>query len=256
MTTKTDGPGWVERLCYAAGGMVTRFTAGMISGFLLIYLTNVAVVSVIIGVSKFFYGISDIMVGNVIDNTRSRFGKARIWLLRMCLPLSLTLILLFWVPPQLPQFMKYVYVFLMYNIVNTVVLTFVQFIGTGASYYSLYILHDMSRLSLILTSNMIPTIAVVLLMPALIKRFGTKRLFIAGLAIAVVGFTGFALSAAGFNAAFDLQKIAQPPAVSTAISLMFIWVPAVMLIAALIIFTVFFDFKKEMTNEIGHKSAE
>ena len=131
MTAKTERPGWAERICYSAGGLGIRLGFGAITGYFLIYLTNVvlldiAVCSAIIAVSKFFDGISDIVIGNIIDNTVSSLGKARIWLLRMCLPFAVTLMLLFWVPPGLPQLLKYVYVFLIYNIVNTVMLTFMQ----------------------------------------------------------------------------------------------------------------------------------
>lgn len=131
MTTKTDRPDWGERLCYTAGGLGIRFAFGTIIGYFLIYLTNVvlldvAACSVIIAVSKFFDGISDIMVGNIIDNTDSRLGKARTWLLRMCLPSAVSLMLLFWVPSGLPLLLKYVYVFLTYNLANTVMQTFMQ----------------------------------------------------------------------------------------------------------------------------------
>lgn len=137
MTTKTKRPGWAERICYGAGGIGTRIVASTITGFMLIYLTNVALldvaaVSAIIGVSRFLDGISDIIVGSVIDNTRSRLGRARIWLLRMCLPFALSAILLFNIPSQLPELLKYVYVFIMYNISSTMILTFMQI-----SYYSL-----------------------------------------------------------------------------------------------------------------------
>lgn len=104
MTAKTERPGWAERICYAAGGLGIRLGFGAITGYFLIYLTNVAlldiaVCSAIIAVSKVFDGISDIVIGNIIDNTVSSLGKARIWLLRMCLPFAVTLMLLFWVPP-------------------------------------------------------------------------------------------------------------------------------------------------------------
>ena len=137
MTVKTERPGWAERLCYSAGGIGIRLGFGAITGYFLIYLTNVAlldiaVCSAIIAVSKLFDGISDIVIGNIIDNTVSKLGKARIWLLRMCLPFAVTLMLLFWVPSGLPQLLKYVYVFLIYNIVNTVMLTFMSL-----SHYSL-----------------------------------------------------------------------------------------------------------------------
>ena len=444
MTTKTDRPGWTERLCYGCGSVGVRLVPGTISGFLLVYLTNVAlldiaVCSAIIGVSKFFDGISDIAVGSIIDRTESGFGQARIWLLRMALPLAVTAMLLFWVPPQLPQLLRYVYVFLIYNIVNTVIVTFTQisvfsmvslmsgdskehdllgsiqsaarslssllssvlfvkllgfftdeqgnqntqiaysrsmtvicaaavvmilimvsgtrervksglpgshkkrnyfretaasvrmllknrywviliicdlllnlifyFMAAGATYYSLYLLHDMDYVSLILLTNLIPSTVMMFVIPVMINRYGKRKLFAAGLIIAIAGLTGFgmaapsiepmmafnvlygagnglikglsfmliadlvtyteritgqfspgtgnagisatdklgaglgnmifgfALSAAGFNAALD----AQPASVDMMISALFIWIPVLLFIIILIIFMLFFQ---------------
>lgn len=134
---KTDRPGWGERICFGAGGIGIRLVPSVITGFMLIYLTNVAFLDVaacsaIIAVSKVFDGISDIVIGNIIDNTGSKLGKSRSWLLRMCLPLFVFAILLFWVPPHMPQMLKYVYVFVIYNILNTCIITFAQI-----SYYSM-----------------------------------------------------------------------------------------------------------------------
>ena len=131
MTTRSDRPGWTERICYTAGGAGIQFAAGTITGFYLIYLTNVALLdiaacSVIIGVSRFFDGISDIMVGNVIDRTDTRLGKARVWILRMSLPFAVALMLLFWIPTGMPVLLKYVYAFVMYNVANTLIVTFMQ----------------------------------------------------------------------------------------------------------------------------------
>ena len=330
MITKTDRLGWTERLSYACGSVGVRLVPGTISGFLLIYLTNVAMLdiaacSAIIGVSKFFDGISDIAVGSIIDRTESGLGKARVWLLRMALPLAVSAMLLFWVPPQLPQMLKYVYVFLIYNIVSTVFVTFMQisafsmvslisddgkehdllgsiqsvarsvgamlssvvfvkllglftdepgnqntqaaysrsmavicvltvvmtlimvygtrervrtglrgprerkgffresaasvgmllknrywvvliicdllinvtlqFMATGATYYSLYVLHDMERVSLILLTALIPGIVIMLAMPSLINRLGKRKLFVVGLVVAIIGLTGFGMEA-------------------------------------------------------------
>ena len=137
MTMKTDRPGWGERICFGAAGIGVRLVPSVITGFMLIYLTNVAFLDVaacsaIIGVSKVFDGISDIVIGNIIDNTGSKLGKSRSWLLRMCLPLFVFAMLLFRVPPHMPQMLKYVYVFVIYNIVNTGIITFTQI-----SYYSM-----------------------------------------------------------------------------------------------------------------------
>ena len=59
-------------------------------------------------------------------------GKARVWLLRISVPLAVATLLMFFVPANFPSAAKYVYVFLMYNLVNTVCLTFMQ-----VPYYSM-----------------------------------------------------------------------------------------------------------------------
>lgn len=123
--------GWGERLGYGSGGIGIRLIMAVMGTYLMIYLTNtalldVAIISIIIAISKVFDGISDLIIGNVIDHTESKTGKARIWLMRMCIPFAVAFMLLFWVPPHFPAALKYVYVFLMYNIVNTVLFTFLQ----------------------------------------------------------------------------------------------------------------------------------
>ena len=52
---------------------------------------------------------------------------------------------------------------------------------------------------------------------------------------------GLSLSAAGFNAMLDAQGAAQPQAVHSAISAMYIWLPLVLYVIVFILFTFFFD---------------
>lgn len=139
--TKHNDPekqlGWNERIGYASGAFGWNMINGILGTFLTVYFTNVAfldaaIISTIIAVSKVFDGISDLIVGRMVDNTKSKLGKARPWLLRMCVPFAIATILLFFVPPSFPTAAKYVYVFIMYNIVNTVCLTAIQ-----VPYYSM-----------------------------------------------------------------------------------------------------------------------
>lgn len=132
LATKTNDPnaklGWNERLGYGVGMFGINAINGIIGSFLTIYFTNVAlldagIISTLIAVSKVFDGVSDLIVGRMVDRTHSKLGKARVWLVRMCLPFALAVMLLFFVPQNFPQYLKYVYVFIMYNIVNTVCLT-------------------------------------------------------------------------------------------------------------------------------------
>ncbi len=129
--------GWNERIGYACGAFGWNMINGIIGTFLSVYFTNVAfldaaIISTLIAVSKVFDGVSDLIVGRLVDNTKSPMGKARPWLMRMCIPFGIATVLLFCVPSFLPSAMKYVYVFIMYNLVNTVFLTTMQ-----VPYYSL-----------------------------------------------------------------------------------------------------------------------
>jgi len=133
--TKHNDPearlGWSERIGYGVGACGWNMINGIIGTFMTVYFTNVAlldaaIISTLIAVSKVFDGVSDLIVGNIVDRTRSKLGKARAWVLRMCVPLGISMILLFWVPAGIPSMLKYVYVFVMYNLVNTVCITFMQ----------------------------------------------------------------------------------------------------------------------------------
>lgn len=131
MKEKASGLKLINYAGYGAGSIGTALVSVVIQSYLTIYLTNVALldiaaVSAIIGMSKIFDGVSDIIIGKIVDNTRSRLGRARAWLLRICIPLSAAMFLLFHIPPQLQGFVRYVYVFIMYNLVNAVFMTFMN----------------------------------------------------------------------------------------------------------------------------------
>ena len=132
LATKHNDPdanlGWVERIGFGSGQLGINAINGILGSFLTVYFTNVAlldaaVISSIIAVSKLLDGVSDIVVGRMVDNTKSKMGKARSWLFRVCIPFAISVMLLFFVPQNWPSAIKYVYVFVMYNIVNAVCMT-------------------------------------------------------------------------------------------------------------------------------------
>lgn len=132
LATKHNDPdaklSWGERIGYGSGQLGMNFINGILGSFLTIYFTNAAlldagIIASIIAVSKVFDGVSDLIVGNLVDRTHSKYGKARVWLMRMCIPFAITTMLLFFVPQSFPTMLKYVYVFLMYNLVNAVCYT-------------------------------------------------------------------------------------------------------------------------------------
>ena len=132
LATKHDDPeaklSWVERIGFGSGQLGINAINGILGSFLTVYFTNVAlldaaIISSIIAISKIFDGISDVVVGRLVDNTKSKMGKGRSWLFRVCIPFAISVMLLFFVPPNWPNAVKYVYVFVMYNVVNTICLT-------------------------------------------------------------------------------------------------------------------------------------
>ena len=133
--TKHNDPdlklGWGERIGFGMASCGRGMLSGVLGSFIMIYMMNVALVdagilSILFAVSKLLDGISDIVVGNIVDHTHSRMGKARVWLLRMCLPMAISLVLIFHVPQGFSSTMKYIYIFVVYNLVNSVFLTFMQ----------------------------------------------------------------------------------------------------------------------------------
>ncbi|MBO6128984.1 MAG: MFS transporter [Pseudobutyrivibrio sp.] len=130
--TKTDNPntklGWNDRIGYGIGNFGMAWVNGMMSAFLMKYLTDVSlvdagVVSFIIAISKLLDGVSDLIMGRIVDSTHSKLGKARVWLLRMCVPMAISTVLLFSIPATMTGMLKYVYVFVIYNLVNSVFYT-------------------------------------------------------------------------------------------------------------------------------------
>ena len=135
LATKHDDPEqalcWGERIGFGMASCGRGMLTAVLGSFIMIYMMNVAlldagILSIMFAVSRLIDGVSDIVIGNIVDHTRSKMGKARVWLLRMCLPMAVSLVLLFFIPQNFPSTLKYIYIFVIYNLVNSVFLTFMQ----------------------------------------------------------------------------------------------------------------------------------
>lgn len=120
--------GFLERLSYGLGDYAGNLVYSAISAFLLVYYTDVLGVSAItagsvMAISKIFDGVSDLVMGRIVDNTRSKWGKARPWIIRMSIPLAVCTVLMFSVPSGLTGSMQIGYMFISYNLVSTVFYT-------------------------------------------------------------------------------------------------------------------------------------
>jgi len=92
-----------QYLGYAAGDGANNLTFAMVSAFLLIYYTDVAKISAatagtIFLVVRIWGGFSDLLAGHAVDETETRWGKFRPYLLFGSIPLLVLLVVLFSIP--------------------------------------------------------------------------------------------------------------------------------------------------------------
>lgn len=125
---KDPNIGFVEKFSYGLGDFASQMLYTPTGSILIYYYTevvgvNIATVATIMLVSRFFDGFSDLLMGYLIEHTKSPYGKARAWLIRMLIPFFIAMVALFSVPSGMSDFMKYVYIFVSYNFAITVVYT-------------------------------------------------------------------------------------------------------------------------------------
>ena len=126
----TEKIGLAEYFFYGLGDFSFCFIYGAIGSYIVFFYTDVACISAggvgtILLLSKIFDGISDMLMGFVIENVHSPLGKARPWLLWMAIPYCIGCVLLFTVP-DFGETGKAVYVFLSYNLMATFIFTSVN----------------------------------------------------------------------------------------------------------------------------------
>lgn len=119
---------FLERFGYGVGDYAANLVYSAISAFLLVYYTNVvgasaAAAASIIAVSKIFDGVSDLLMGYIVDHTNTKYGKARPWIARLCVPLAVCTVLMFSVPSSFAGKVQIAYMFLSYNLVSTIFYT-------------------------------------------------------------------------------------------------------------------------------------
>lgn len=123
-----DKLSWGTRLAYGCGDTACNIVmAGMVNSLLTLFYTDyagvpVATVGLVMLISRFFDGTSDVIMGILVNKTKSRFGKARPWLLWMALPYVICSIALFTVP-QTSTTLQFWYIFVTYNLLATVCYT-------------------------------------------------------------------------------------------------------------------------------------
>ena len=103
-----------EKACYGIGSGGGNIITQILGTFLTAYYTDtVGIAAAAIGtmmlLTRFLDGISDILMGGIIDKTNTKWGKARPWLLISAPLICVGLILTFNVPAALGEHAKLVY---------------------------------------------------------------------------------------------------------------------------------------------------
>lgn len=107
-----------EKLCFGIGAIGKDAICNLVGAFLMLYFTDTlylapAFVGVLFLVARIWDAINDPMMGMIVDNTHTRFGKFRIWLVIGTLVNSVVFVLLFH-SFNLSGTALYVYVSVMY----------------------------------------------------------------------------------------------------------------------------------------------
>lgn len=126
-TFTTESPGIIEKISYSAGGMGAGFIWITAASFLPIYCTDVAgipagTIGIIMLISRLFDSVFDLYMGAVIGRTKTRWGKARPWMLWSAIPMALCLLLLFRIPDT-GSFSKALYLLVIYLLMEAVCFT-------------------------------------------------------------------------------------------------------------------------------------
>jgi GPH family glycoside/pentoside/hexuronide:cation symporter len=99
----SDRPNIKEQLSYVGGEFASNFAWTMVSGYLLFYYTDIALLPVaalgtLMLVSRILDAVIDPLVGIVVDRTRTRWGQARPYVLFASIPFGILCVMTFAVP--------------------------------------------------------------------------------------------------------------------------------------------------------------
>ncbi len=126
-----------EKISYSLGDCAGQIYVALASFFLTGYYTDTVGISALaIGtmmiVARVFDGTTDLLMGAIIDKTRSKYGKTRIWILWTAPLMAIALVALFSVPSSLSDGGKIIYAYFSYILLNCIIYT-----ANGIAYNSL-----------------------------------------------------------------------------------------------------------------------
>lgn len=118
---------FTEKLAYGLADFPEVANSILAAFLTMFYTDNIGLAAGAVGtmffLSKLFDGISDILAGILIDKTRTKWGKARPWLLWLSVPTGLALALIFFIPKEGSPSVQMIYAFLTYNLFTAIMFT-------------------------------------------------------------------------------------------------------------------------------------
>lgn len=128
METKSKKLSWGEKLSYGMGDCGANVIVALASTYLSAYYTDTvgiaaAAVATMMLLTRVFDGVTDIIMGAIVDKTNTKWGKARPWVLWTAPFMALSLFLLFNVPTGLGDTGKLVYAYITYIFQSCIVYT-------------------------------------------------------------------------------------------------------------------------------------
>ena len=150
----------IQKVGYGVGDLGSNYCWTFVASFIMIYCTNT--LGVIMMLSKFLDGVSDVIMGRIIDRTKSKMGKARFWYALSAFPVAFFTFLLFNVPSGFTKNTQYVYIFIAYTLMGVVFYTM-----SNIAY---------SSLTALVTKNQKERV-----------QLGSYRFIFAGLAVILIG---------------------------------------------------------------------
>ncbi|MDR1642156.1 MAG: glycoside-pentoside-hexuronide (GPH):cation symporter [Clostridiales bacterium] len=170
-----------EKVFYGLGDVGSNFIWSFASSFLVLYYTDsagltAAYVGTMMLIARILDGASDIGMGVVIEKTKTRWGKARPWVLFGSIPFAISLMLVFNVPSALSESGKNAYAFITY-----VFMAVFCYTAVNLSYHAMLPRFSMTQhdRAVVSTVRTLMVIAVMLILsnvtPAWLEALGGQR---------------------------------------------------------------------------------
>lgn len=122
-------PMW-KKVCYGCGAGGGNVMSTLMASFLLAYYTDTALISAaaistMFVICRLLDGVTDLVMGGIVDRTNTKLGKARPWLILSAPLMCIGLILIVSVPRGWSETMKLVYAYITYIFLNCIVYTII-----------------------------------------------------------------------------------------------------------------------------------